>query len=133
MYVSVAVGDFNGDSDPDLAVANRIGTVSVLLSDGGGGFAGADTFFVGDQPFSVAVGDSTPSVLRPPWLPKAQPRAPFPQDRDTAPAAHTTRGGRSPGYAQAAPGPGLYRLTVRAHQDHKRLSRPVRRYLRLLD
>jgi hypothetical protein len=29
--------------------------------------------------------------------------------------------------------PGLYRLTVRAHQDHKRLSRPVRRYLRVLD
>jgi FG-GAP-like repeat/Bacterial cadherin-like domain len=55
--VSVAVGDFNGDSDPDLAVANRIGTVSVLLGDGGGGFAAADTFFVGDQPFSVAVGD----------------------------------------------------------------------------
>jgi hypothetical protein len=55
--VSVAVGDFDGDFDSDLAVANRVGTVSVLPGDGEGGFAAASTFFVGDQPLSVAVGD----------------------------------------------------------------------------
>ena len=36
---SVAVGDFNGDSKPDLAVANELSdNVSVLLGDGVGGF-----------------------------------------------------------------------------------------------
>ena len=39
---SVAVGDFNGDNDPDLAVANQFdGTVSVLLgTPGAGAFSG---------------------------------------------------------------------------------------------
>ena len=35
--VSVATGDFNGDDDPDLAVANRFSSdVSVLLGGAGG-------------------------------------------------------------------------------------------------
>jgi predicted nucleotidyltransferase len=56
--VSVAVGDFNGDSDPDLAVANEVSdNVSVLLGDGSGGFGAASNFGVGDGPRSVAVGD----------------------------------------------------------------------------
>ena len=39
---SVAAGDFNGDSDADLAVANEFtGNVSVLLGAAGGGFSAA--------------------------------------------------------------------------------------------
>src|SRR5205823_3909599 len=57
---SVAVGDFNGDSDPDLAVANS-GTndVSVLLGGAGASFAAAPAspLAAGDTPSSVAVGD----------------------------------------------------------------------------
>src|SRR5205823_2155514 len=57
---SVAVGDFNGDSDPDLAVANFVsGGVSILLGSAGGGFtpAAGSPFPVGANPHSVAVGD----------------------------------------------------------------------------
>jgi hypothetical protein len=60
---SVAVGDFNGDDKPDLAVANtKDGTVSVLLNTTPQGatiptFAGQQTFAVGHGPQAVAVGD----------------------------------------------------------------------------
>jgi hypothetical protein len=55
---SVAVGDFNGDGRPDLAVANaQSNTVSVLLGHGDGTFASQLTFATGVQPVSVAVGD----------------------------------------------------------------------------
>jgi hypothetical protein len=59
---SVAVGDFNGDGRPDLAVANfgffpDQGTVSVLLGNGDGSFQTARNFAVGIFPLSVAVGD----------------------------------------------------------------------------
>ena len=58
---SVGVGDFNGDNDPDLAVANQNdGTVSVLLgTPGGGGFSGPTSAgnYNGSDPVSVAVGD----------------------------------------------------------------------------
>lgn len=56
----VAVGDFNGDLKPDIAVANYdSANVSVLLGDGMGGFspAPANPFSVGNNPYSVAVGD----------------------------------------------------------------------------
>jgi hypothetical protein len=53
----VAVGDFNGDGKPDLAVANfNSANVTILLGDGSGGFA-ASSVGAGDGPFSVAVGD----------------------------------------------------------------------------
>jgi hypothetical protein len=59
--VSIAVGDFNGDSDPDLAVANSgfpgIGDVSILLGGAGGSFTGPTNFPLGPNPLSVAVGD----------------------------------------------------------------------------
>jgi hypothetical protein len=54
---SVAVGDFNGDADPDLAVAIYTDSVSVLLGKPGGGFGPPTKFAVGETPISVAVGD----------------------------------------------------------------------------
>src|SRR5262249_56689021 len=60
---SVAVGDFNLDGKPDLAVANlslniETGNVTILLGDGMGGFTPAGSpVDVGTNPFSVAVGD----------------------------------------------------------------------------
>ncbi len=56
--ISVAVGDFNGDGKPDLAVANEgSATVSVLLNLGDGGFAPQVAWATGPDPYSVAVGD----------------------------------------------------------------------------
>jgi VCBS repeat-containing protein len=56
---SVAVGDFNRDGHPDLAVANQLsGTVSVLVGSAGGGFTRqTPDVAVGISPVSVAVGD----------------------------------------------------------------------------
>jgi hypothetical protein len=57
---SVAVGDFNGDGIPDLAVANRYSnTVSVLLGHGDGTFGPAVSYAAGSYPDAVAVGDFT--------------------------------------------------------------------------
>jgi hypothetical protein len=56
----VAVGDFNGDGKPDLAITNHAdNNVTVLLGNGTGGFAPApgSPFPVGSEPLSVAVGD----------------------------------------------------------------------------
>jgi len=56
---SLAVGDFNGDGKPDLAVANYSyqGTVSVLLGNGDGSFREPVSYGTGVFPQSVAVGD----------------------------------------------------------------------------
>src|SRR6476661_1378776 len=54
---SVAVGDFNGDSKPDLATANTAGNVSILLGTGTGSFGVATNFNVGTNPQSVVAGD----------------------------------------------------------------------------
>jgi hypothetical protein len=54
----VAVGDFNGDGVPDLAVTNSgPRTVSVLLGNGDGTFRTAFNCPVGAAPTCVAVGD----------------------------------------------------------------------------
>ena len=56
--LSVAVGNFNGDSAPDLAVANESSNnVSILLGNGSGGFTGPTNFAAGSTPIGVAVGD----------------------------------------------------------------------------
>lgn len=56
----IAVGDFNGDDNLDLAVANTTSsTVSVLLGDGRGGFTAApgSPFPVGADPSGIVTGD----------------------------------------------------------------------------
>ena len=56
--ISVAVGDFNGDTFLDLAVANHgSNNVSILLGNGTGSFGTATNFAAGTSPTSVAVGD----------------------------------------------------------------------------
>src|SRR5665213_3328636 len=55
---SVTVGDFNGDGEADLVVANfNSGGVSVLLGNGNGTFQAAVSYDTGSNPRSVAVGD----------------------------------------------------------------------------
>src|ERR671911_657284 len=55
---SGALGDFNGDGDPDLAVADQVtGEILVLRGTAGGGFTAPTTVGTATGPDSVAVGD----------------------------------------------------------------------------
>ena len=63
----VAVGDFQGDTDPDLAVTNDDSdNVSILVGAPGGAFATATSYGTADHPSSVLVGnfagDSDPDL-----------------------------------------------------------------------
>ncbi|MDY6937026.1 MAG: FG-GAP-like repeat-containing protein [Cyanobacteriota bacterium] len=56
--ISVKVGDFNGDRQQDLVVANRdANTLSILLGDGTGGFGTQTTFDTQRAPNAIALGD----------------------------------------------------------------------------
>jgi Ca2+-binding RTX toxin-like protein len=54
---SVAIGDFNGDDKPDIAVGGDGGSVSVLLGNGDGTFQTPDTFAVATNVDSISVAD----------------------------------------------------------------------------
>jgi hypothetical protein len=55
---SVAVGDFNGDGNQDIATANYgFNTVSIRLGDGSGSFFGTTNIAVGTNPQAIAIGD----------------------------------------------------------------------------
>ena len=55
---SVAVGDFNGDSNPDLAVTDRSDNmVAILLGNGDGTFKPHVDYATGSSPSSVVAGD----------------------------------------------------------------------------
>jgi hypothetical protein len=53
----VAVGDFNRDGKPDLAVSDQSGFVSILLGKGDGTFQEHRDYDAGSTPNGVAVGD----------------------------------------------------------------------------
>jgi alpha-D-ribose 1-methylphosphonate 5-triphosphate synthase subunit PhnH len=55
---ALAVGDMNNDGITDVVVVNPMGSVNVLLSQGGGVFKDAGNYSVGEmEPSGVAVGD----------------------------------------------------------------------------
>jgi hypothetical protein len=56
--LSVALGDFNGDGKPDIAVANKVSNnVSILLGNGDGTFQPAVNYGAGTSPVRIAAGD----------------------------------------------------------------------------
>ena len=55
--VALAVADVNGDGRRDVLIANRSGTISLLLNFGGGRFAARRTYRVGPGASALAVGD----------------------------------------------------------------------------
>jgi uncharacterized protein YjdB len=56
---SIAIGDFNGDGNQDLATTHNGGPadVSIRLGDGTGGFTSASNVNLGTEPQSIAIGD----------------------------------------------------------------------------
>src|SRR4029077_8971049 len=55
--ISLAVGDFNGDGKPDLAVTDQGGGVTILLGNGDGSFQTGGNYPAGSGSSSVAMGD----------------------------------------------------------------------------
>jgi hypothetical protein len=75
--VAIVAGDFNGDGLADLAVAyNLTRTVAILLATSDGGFQPPVEYRVGQEPKSLAVGDSTGMENWTWWWPTA-PRTVF--------------------------------------------------------
>lgn len=55
---AVATGDFNGDGNTDVAIANNgSNDVSILFGNGDGTFQAPQNFLVGSKPLAIAVGD----------------------------------------------------------------------------
>lgn len=55
---SIAVGDFNGDGESDLAVTNQgTNNISILLGEGDGTFDTSTNFQVGESPHYIAIGN----------------------------------------------------------------------------
>jgi hypothetical protein len=55
---AMAVADFNGDSDPDMAVVNEFShSVSILLGGSGGSFTTSTSIAVGQRPLWAATGE----------------------------------------------------------------------------
>ncbi len=85
---SVAIGDFNADGRPDLAVANvSSNNVSILLGNGNGTFQGAVNYASGVNPRSVAAvgdfnGDGRPDSGR--CKPHQQQRLGTPEQNDNS-------------------------------------------------
>src|SRR5205823_6448908 len=56
--VAVAIADFNGDGNQDLAVLSKGGKlVSIFLGDGAGGFGTRADYAVGNTPLAMVVAD----------------------------------------------------------------------------
>jgi len=54
----LAIGDFNNDGLPDLAVPNLyMANVNILLNDGASGFGSPSTYVVSDSPMAIGLGD----------------------------------------------------------------------------
>lgn len=57
---ALAVGDFNGDGHPDLAVVNNNylnGSVTILLNNGDGAFSQGGSYSVGKDPVAIVAGN----------------------------------------------------------------------------
>jgi uncharacterized repeat protein (TIGR01451 family) len=55
---ALAIGDFNGDNNPDLATANQSGNnVTILLGNGNGSFQSPVAYSVGGTPYDFLAGD----------------------------------------------------------------------------
>ncbi len=55
----ISLGDFNGDNEIDMAVANRVaGTISILLGNGTGTFTVDQSYAVGTNPIATVVIDA---------------------------------------------------------------------------
>ncbi len=62
--IAIATGDFNGDGEPDLAVANEYtndfrggGSITILLNNGSGGFVAGSPIGVPFSPATIVTGD----------------------------------------------------------------------------